>query len=316
MISVSVIIPTHNRSHMLRQTIASLCKQDMDINSYEIIIVDNASTDETKKVAEEFKDKSFKIQYIYEPILGLHYARHAGAKAANGEILLYLDDDVIADKNLISEIIKFYNDEDVGCVGGRILPKWEVEPPDWVFQFPKWYLSILDDEDGPKEVQWIYGCNFSIRKDLLFEVGGFNPDAFGDKRMWWFRGDGEIGLLRKVHKAGKKAIYNPKAIVWHFIPKKRITVEYFKERAFKSGIEASFSKYRYNENSFNPTKLFLRASAFGIYNIFHNILGILPVRKSVKHKVTSSYYKARCFYELKLAVDKRLGFIIKSKNWL
>jgi hypothetical protein len=51
--------------------------------------------------------------------------------------------------------------------------------------FPKWYLSILDDSEGPKEVQYIYGCNFSIRRSLLFELGGFNPDGFDDKKMWW-----------------------------------------------------------------------------------------------------------------------------------
>jgi len=113
----------------------------------------------------------------------------------------------------LTEILGPYRSPDIGCAGGRILPRWEIKPPDWINMFSKWYLSILDEDGEKQEVQWIYGCNFSIRKKLLFELGGFNPDAFDEKKLWWMRGDGEIGLLRKVHDIGREVIYNPKAIV-------------------------------------------------------------------------------------------------------
>lgn len=311
---ISVIISTYNRPDFLKNTIKSLKKQYF--SGYEIIIVDNACLYNIQFLVEtEAKDIDngrYSIKYIQEPNIGLHNARHAGAKAAKGEILLYIDDDVITDKDILQEIVKPYSDSEVGCVGGKILPKWEVKPPEWISLFPKCYLSILDDEEGPKEVQWIYGCNFSIRKNLFFELGGFNPDAFGNPKMRWYRGDGEIGLLRKVHDAGKKVMYNPKAVVWHFIPKNRLTVDYFKERAFKSGIEASFSKYRYSNGSINPLKLFLRVVAFGIFHVLCNILSFF----NIKCRVASSYFKARCLYELKLAVDKNLQKYVKKESWL
>ena len=134
--------------------------------------------------------------------------------------------------------------------------------------------------------------------------------------MWWYRGDGEIGLLRKVHDVDKKVIYNPKAVVWHFIPKERLTVDYFKERAFKSGIEASFSKYHYSNDSLRITKLLPRAGAFGMYYILRCVLAFIPNENSIKHKVTSSNYKARCLYELKLAMDKNLPEFVRKKSWL
>jgi len=301
---ISIVISTYNRQALLLSTIESVLEQDFEY--YEIIVVDNACSEDTKKIVESFKTNRYRrsIRYICEPNIGLHNARHAGAKAAKGNILLYIDDDVVADKNLLREIMVMYSDSAVGCVGGKILPKWEVTPPGWIGKFPKWYLSILDDEDGPKEVQWIYGCNFSIRRDLLFELGGFNPDAFGDPKMWWYRGDGEIGLLRKVHMMGKKVIYNPHALVWHFIPKIRLTVDYFRERAFKSGIEASFSKYHYHRNgSFNPLKMIFRASVFVTYYIVHILLGGFG---NVPHKVRASHFRARCFYEIKLMTNKNL----------
>lgn len=317
-IKVSVIISTYNRPELLEKTIESLKQQDF--SGYEVIVVDNACSDNMRILLEsQIRDADIcrcSIKYIQEPNIGLHNARHAGAKIAQGEILLYVDDDVITDKNLLQEVVEPYSDPDVGCVGGKILPKWEVEPPELLSLFPNWYLSILDDDGELREVNYIYGCNFSIRRNLLFELGGFNPDAFGHKKMWWYRGDGEIGLLRKVHSVGKKVIYNPKAVVWHFIPKERLTVEYFKERAFKSGIEASFSKYRYSNNSLCLLKLLLGASVFGMYYIFHTILAFIPSKEGIRHKVTSSYYKARCLYELRSAVDRNLQKFVKREKWL
>lgn len=313
--AVSVIIPTYNRPDFLPNTINSLLEQDFE--NYEIIVIDNACLNNTKTLIESLRANcKCSLKYIRETNIGLHNARHAGAKEAKGKILLYIDDDVIADRNLLNEIVKFYSDSKVGCVGGKILPKWESEPPDWINLFPKWYLSILDDEDGPKEVKWIHGCNFSIRKDLLFKVGGFNPDAFGDKKMWWMRGDGEVGLLRKVHNTGKKVIYNPNAVVWHFIPKNRMTIEYFKERAFKSGIEASFSKYHYSNEPINSLKLILRAIVFGMYYLAHKMVALLPIRSRVKHKVVTSYCKARRLYEVKLVRDSNLIKLTRKYNYL
>jgi len=320
MIDVSIIIPTYNRASFLRQSITGLDALEINKIPFEIIVVDNTSTDNTKHIVKEFQEKKAysktKLVYIYEKQLGLHFARHTGAKASNGEILVYIDDDVICDKNFLIEILKPYKDPSVGCVGGKILPKWEIEPPEWINKFPKWYLSILDDHEGPKEVQWIYGCNFSIRKSLLFELGGFNPDSFGDKKMWWMRGDGEIGLLRKAHDAGKKVIYNPKAVVWHSIPKERLTEKYFKERAFKSGIETSFIKHHYSNSTIHPLKVLLRSCKFGICYIFHNILSLVCFDMKIKHRATSSYYIARCLYEVKLAVDNNLQKFVKKERWL
>jgi len=310
---MSVIIPTHNRPDLLRNTIKSVLEQNFE--NYEIIVVDNACSQDTEKIARSFAIDLHQrsVGYICEPHPGLHNARHAGARAAKGDILLYIDDDVVADKDLLIETFKYYEDPSVGCVGGKILPKWEIEPPDWIKSFPKWYLSILDDEDGPKEVQWLYGCNFSIRRELLFNLGGFNPDAFGDRKLWWYRGDGEIGLLRKVHHAGKKVLYNPKAIVWHFIPCARMTAEYFEDRAFRSGIESSYSKYRYSKEAFNAVKLTFHASVFGIYWGAHTILRL---RDNIKHKIDASYNKARCLYELRLIFDKDLRRTIREDRWL
>lgn len=247
MVYVSVIVPTHNRSKYLQDTIISLQEQNFPKDDYEIIVVDNNSTDDTPQVVEECnRDGKKESIYVKEPNLGLHNARHAGAKAAKGEILAYVDDDVICDKNWLSELVKPYADPEVGCGGGKILPKWEAEPPGWVNYFPD-FLSILDRSDKVIEIhdEVIFGCNFSIKKDILYETGGFNPDAF-PWNLIKYRGDGETGLLTKVRAKGYKIVYTPFAVVEHVISKDRLTIEYFKKRAFIEGIYTSYRVIRRN----------------------------------------------------------------------
>lgn len=244
---VSVIIPTVNRAKYLKNALISAQNQSFPKNEYEIIVVDNNSTDRTPQVVEECNRNGKKeLVYVKEPEHGLHNARHAGAKAAKGEILAYVDDDVICNSNWLSELVKPYADPEVGCVGGKILPKFEATPPRWVKYFQD-FLSILDRGDKIIEINDnnIYGCNFSIRRSILYIVGGFNPDA-----MPWnlikYRGDGETGLLVKVRAEGYKLIYTPFAVVKHVIPKDRLALEYFKKRAFIQGISTSYTIIRKN----------------------------------------------------------------------
>jgi glycosyltransferase involved in cell wall biosynthesis len=311
---ISVIIPTYQRPVYLAQAIKSISDQDFCADNYEVLIVDNSpqSTSELMDLCSEFAKP--KVRYFHVPQKGLHNARHEGARQARGDILVYIDDDVVCDKDLLTELFRLYSDPQVGCVGGRVLPRFEADPPDWLALFPKWYLSILDDADGPKEIEYIFGCNFSIRKKLLFELNGFNTDGFADKAFWWYRGDGEIGLLRKVHAAGRKVMYNPSAKVLHVIPGERLTIKYFKERAFKSGIEAGFAKYHYNDSEFNYVSLFLRSAAFAFYYCGHKLFSLLRLHTDLKHKheVIAQIYKARCFYEFKLITDSRLRRFVKE----
>ncbi|MFC2058402.1 glycosyltransferase family 2 protein [Chloroflexota bacterium] len=247
MIKVTVIIPTVNRATCLRKALISVQNQSLPMDAYEIIVVDNNSTDNTPQVVDECnKNGNKQVIYIKEPRIGLHNARHAGAKSAKGEILAYIDDDVICDANWLSELIKPYSDPKVGCVGGKILPEWESKPPRWVKYYSD-FLSILDRADSVIEIQdeGIYGSNFSIRKDVLYTCGGFNPDAMA-RDLIRYRGDGETGLLAKAKTNGYLIIYTPFACVRHIIPRERLTIEYFKERAFIQGISNSYAFIRRN----------------------------------------------------------------------
>lgn len=246
MIQVSVIIPTLNRAFFLKNTLLSTLNQSFPQDEYEIIVIDNGSTDNTKQVVEDLNHQhNNRIRYFYDARPGLHIGRHIGAKHARGEILLYGDDDIIASPDWVKEIYACYSKKEVGAAGGKILPKFETTPPEWLNIFPPGYLSLLDLGDKSFEMNTndIYGCNLSIKKDILFKFGGFHPDSM-PQNLIKYRGDGESALISRAMDAGYKTIHNPKAFVYHVIPSSRLTIDYFKRRAFSQGISDSFSLIR------------------------------------------------------------------------
>jgi glycosyltransferase involved in cell wall biosynthesis len=255
MINVSIIVPTRNRDVYLPSTLLSLTRQDYPATQYEIIVVDNGSTDNTKDVVYNFKDRTpgYKIKYIYEPVPGQLSGRHRGAFEAEGNILIFVDDDIEAIKTWLSSIMDTFNNGNVHLVTGPSLPKYETNPPDWINNYfifspnriicPS--LSLLYSGDHTIEIDpiHVWGLNYSIRKKTLFDEGGFHPDCI-PKKLQCFQGDGETGLCRKMKIKGLKAIYSPKSAVFHKIPRSRLTVNYFKERFYYQGVCDSYTQIR------------------------------------------------------------------------
>jgi glycosyltransferase involved in cell wall biosynthesis len=237
-------------------------EQDYPYWDYEILVVDNGSTDNTRKIVEKmiaFKS-GHNIKYIFEPEPGLLSGRHRGAFEANGEVLIFVDDDVEAIPGWLPAIIRSFADNSVHLVGGPSLPKFEAEPPAWLKKF--WMcskgkimcvplsISYLSYEKIKIDPCYIWGLNFAIRKKTLFNLGGFHPDCI-PKHLQHFQGDGETGLSLKIKEKDLKAIYDPSALLYHNIPKERLTVAYFEDRFYYQGVCDSFTQIRKNSGAYN-----------------------------------------------------------------
>jgi glucosyl-dolichyl phosphate glucuronosyltransferase len=251
---LSIIVPTRNRAERLEHALRSLAQQTLSTSSFEIIVVDNGSRDRTPAVVGEFEKSFGSIRYIYDTSPGLHVCRHHGFREAEGDILVFMDDDIEAFPTLLSSIKAAFEDQQVALVGGKCLPKYEGRVPEWLSAM--WvpnsrgersigYLSLIDLGELPKPVDplCIFGCNFSIRRSLLVEAGGFHPDAFPEQLIC-FRGDGETYVSRYLAAKGYTAFYHPKASVYHYVPQDRMTIEYLCQRAYKEGISSSYAKVR------------------------------------------------------------------------
>lgn len=257
---ISVIIPTRNRAEFLAQALDSIASQSLECSAFEVVVVDNGSTDTTSDVVEEYRGSIPNLMGICAAEPGLHNGRHAGMMAAKGEILVFADDDIEALPTWLESIAQAFQDSDVAMVGGNNYPKFLEEPPLWLGKIWKRSdtqgyhfipsLSVIEFTHAPKDISpyLVWGCNFSIRKDVLLQAGGFHPDGM-PQELIRFRGDGETHVSRFVEMSGMKCVFHAGASVYHKVTPERMTIKYFYQRGFNQGISDSYTSLREAQNT-------------------------------------------------------------------
>lgn len=310
--NVSIIIPTRNRSKWITSAIKSFIKQDFPSSQYEIIVVDNGSTDNTREITEQAASlNKNNIRYIYEPVPGLLSGRHCGASEATGEILVFVDDDIEASSGWLSAIIAEFEDKSVHMAGGSSLPMYEVDPPKWVDKYCSWKedqltcgsLSLLNKGNGRMEIDpvFVWGLNFAIRRKTLFELGGFHPDNI-PKHLQHFQGDGETGLALKMKEKGLKAVYAPGAKVYHCIPRERLTVTYFEKRFFYQGVCDSYTQIRKNKGILN-----IKIPAYQLFDQYlPNVPAYDQYKQIVYKRIHNAYVDGFLFHQTAVQKSKTL----------
>ena len=228
---ISAIVCTHNRVDSLQTCIESLSNQTVNQANYEILVIDNGSTDGTKRLCERYVELD-NFRYIHEPILGLSQARNRGLQEASGELIGYIDDDAAA-------ALECFNlDPAPDWVGGSVTLIWEKEPPSWLTEY---YFGALGWVDWGREArfldpasEWLVGCNSLFRRDTLEKFGGFDV-RLGRKRNLLLSGE-EVHLHHKIRAAGGTYYYHPAVHVHHQVSKERTTPQYFYRRYYWGGI--------------------------------------------------------------------------------
>ena len=175
----SVVICTHNRAKDTVEAVQSvLAQEDQDIE-FEVLVIDNNSKDNTRELFQS-TDWPNHVRYIYESKLGLSYARNRGIREAQGEFIMFLDDDALASSSWIREVIHvFERDEKIGCVGGKIDPIWEGGKPDWIPDEIIGLYTLMDFSDQVTEMKQPYfpfGANVSFRKSVFDSIEPFRED--------------------------------------------------------------------------------------------------------------------------------------------
>ncbi len=263
---ISVVIPSRNRADLLLPAIHSLLAQTLDKDHFEILIIDNGSTDHTAEVVSGFTDRLANLRYIYAPEPGLHVGRHRGMREAKGEVLVFADDDIEATPTWLESYHQIFSDPQVAMAGGNNFPLFIQPPPDWLTSL--WEqpmlgggrclsaLSILDLRGGPRAFSpyQVWGCNFGIRRSRLLKAGGFHPDGM-PKELVRFRGDGESHISRHIIESGLKCMFHPGASVYHKVAPERMTHTYFRQRGYNQGVSDSYTALR---NQVTPASAVLR----------------------------------------------------------
>jgi glucosyl-dolichyl phosphate glucuronosyltransferase len=246
----SVIIPTYNRADELRETIRSVA--GMAVNgSWELLIADNKSTDHTRAVVEEAVNGfPAKLRYLYEPEQGRYAALNTAIRAATGAIIATTDDDARVAPDWLERAAAGLRRLNCDYVGGKVLPIWRGEQPNWL---PNrggrhWAVLALQDhgeqplEFGVNRVPWPLGINTATRREAFGRI-----DLF-DNRLGRTAGTLRNQAQREWHlrakAAGLRGFYVPDMVVHHVVEKERLTKQYFRRWYYWHGISRAilFSK--------------------------------------------------------------------------
>ena len=232
---LSIVICTYNRDKYLQKCLEHLTKQSADTTSFEVLVVDNNSNDQTSKIAEEFKrtNQQLNFRYILEKEQGLSFSRNRGVNESQSDLISFIDDDAFADESYVANTIAYFQSHpEVDAIGGKVTPVYENGEPDWMSPYLLPLVAALDKGKIAKPFkgrQFPIGANMAFRKSVLENFQPFNT-ALGRKGE--YLGSGEEKDLFFRLKANKHlAHYVPEVHVSHIIPDKRLDTNYIKRMA-------------------------------------------------------------------------------------
>ncbi|MCX5963333.1 MAG: glycosyltransferase family A protein [Cyanobacteria bacterium] len=251
---ISAIICTHNRDRYLAKAIESLLIQTCE--NYEILIIDNASTDRTAEVAESYLDNP-RVRYHYEVKVGLSIARNTGAQLATSPLIAYLDDDAIASPQWLQTFIEAYaQDPKLAISGGKVTLIWECAKPEWLSENLSGNLGFYDLGDQPVKIDQPgltpRGLNYAMRRTFLDQVGGFdlNLGRVGKNLL----SNEELHMTNLALQSGWNVTYLPNAIAGHHVAPERVKRSWFLERGWWQGISECYREQLAGEAGFGQLR--------------------------------------------------------------
>jgi glycosyltransferase involved in cell wall biosynthesis len=228
---LSIVICSYNRASYIGDALTSLYEQTSGLECFEAIVVDNNSSDNTPAVFKAWREShpNGNFTYTTETQQGASYARNTGAKLSKGAWLCFMDDDAVATKDYVSNIIRHIQDQPfIVGFGGRIIPKYIPEQPKWM----SYYVSSLvgNFDYAPSACAFENGkypleSNMIVSKAIYEQIGGFNtalPGVVGTLRIG---GEGKE-LFFKILALGHTIYYDPSICVHHVVEVKKLTSEY------------------------------------------------------------------------------------------
>ncbi|HVB23384.1 MAG TPA: glycosyltransferase [Ktedonobacteraceae bacterium] len=321
---LSVILCTYNRCNLVLSALASLRRQTLPYEQFEVIVIDNGSTDGTINTVREYvragtlPDKApediWQVQCLSEPHNGLAYARHTGLLVAASEIVVFLDDDTIADPHLLEHLLNTYEETGADAIGGSVELRWEASRPHWLTD------DLLDMlgyyAPAPTRLQIQEGSsfsssNFSVKIEALRSIGSFSP--FLSKRMQVPTSMEIQDLCNRLHGAGYSLWYEPGAAVAHRVPKARLKRAYFVGRAYWQGRSEALTQYA---GAMRAGQTMRYAKAPVVKSVLHELRDILHlalVQRPLLHlaarpsseRLLAEMEQARCWGHLR----QRLQFL-------
>lgn len=258
---LSIILCTYNRDKYIYNVLQSIALNQYPTNQYEIVLVNNNSTDDTEKECSRFQTDYPAVQFNYcvEVNQGLSYARNRGIKESQGDILVYVDDDALVNDKYLQTYSDFFEKNPAAvAAGGPILPVYETEEPTWMSHYTRQLITGRlylgeSEREFPKN-GFPGGGNAAYRKFVFDRIGLFNVEL--GRKGNSLIGAEEKDLFDKMTSLKMHFYYLPTAILYHIIPEKKLTPDYFNRLTYSIGVSERYrtlqiSKMKYVKRIFS-----------------------------------------------------------------
>ncbi len=236
---VSTVVCAHSldRYHDLAEAVGSLLEQTH--RELEIIVVIDGNQGLHDRVVADYSAQDAVKSILLKKNVGTSAARNAGINEARGDVVAFIDDDAVAERKWIENLVVTYQEYDAAAVGGRILPVWLCEKPDYLPEELYWLVGATHEgfaEEKVAEVRNTFGPNMSFKREVFERVGVFNENlGFARKGTSYIQAEEPELALRMKQELGKGVMYNPDAIVYHKVSESKVKVKALLRRAFYQG---------------------------------------------------------------------------------
>ena len=243
---ISVIICTYNRAENIPDSIAHLERQrDLDGINWEVVIVDNNSSDNTASVVAELAAKSpLRIRYLLQPNQGASHARNLGIQESESPFLVFIDDDILVSEGWLRAFHETLSQNNCEVAGGRIHLHLQTPLPAWISEDMRGFLGHQDFGSEPFQMdgasQYPFAGNMALKREVFARAGQFNTrlgkKGDGEGRKALFKG-AEKEFFDRVHAAGCRFCYQPTALVYHRVLPFQLSKRYFLRVHYNAGLQ-------------------------------------------------------------------------------
>ena len=231
---ISIVVCTYNGSLKLENTLASFSRLSASEVPWELVVVDNCSTDNTAHVIGRFAATSpISVRYVFEPEQGKSFALNTGVRAARGDLLAFTDDDVMVDQHWLTSLERIFAQFDCIGVAGRVVPVWWEPKPEWLELEDQQAVVHFEYGEEPRTLDLPpNGANMAFRRIAFEKYGLFRVDVGKTKDACGIE-DREFGV--RLLTAGQNIVYAPEAVIYHSVDPARLRKNYFLRSAYSVG---------------------------------------------------------------------------------
>jgi glycosyltransferase involved in cell wall biosynthesis len=233
---ITAAICTYDRYATLPKAVASLTRQSLPDDQFEIIVVDNSPDHgRSHEISEDFSEIA-NLKWIVEKTPGLANARNVATESAVSPLIAFMDDDAIAGTSWLDRLVAAFSQfgGDAQMAGGRVDPVWGASRPHWLSDDLLGYVSVVDWGGLTRfaaKNEWVAGTNIAFRLDALRAAGGFSAELGRKRGGEVLLSNDELDVVARIQQMGGRLLYVPDAVVDHLVPADRLKQSWFRRRA-------------------------------------------------------------------------------------